>query len=206
MPTPLPLAQLLPPPLRPLCEAQTHAAGAVLFLSGQTPRWMYFVTEGEVVLERHGQNGEMACLQRSQHGFVGEASLTSGRYHCDARTTKPSTVTRIPIEALRQALRDDRDFSARWIQMLSGEVRQLRLSNERLSLPKVQDRVLHLIETEGHQGRYTLDCPLKQLARQLAVTHEALYRALAELERAQRIERADGVISLRPPPPTAKGA
>lgn len=197
MPAPPPLDRLLPPSLHPLCKGQSHPAGASLFLSGHKPRWMYFVNEGEVVLERHGENGETACLQRCQHGFVGEASLTSGRYHCDARTTRPTTVTRIPVEALRQALRDDRDFSERWIAMLSGEVRRLRLSNERLSLPKVQDRLLHLIETEGSQGRYTLDCTLKQLARQLAVTHEALYRALAELERGQRIERDGGAILLR---------
>jgi len=201
MSAPQALAQLLPPALQPLCEAQTHPASAVLFRSGQKPRWMFFVTEGEVVLERHSLNGETACLQRSQQGFVGEASLTAERYHCDARTTRPSQVTRLPIEALRQALRDDRAFSARWIQMLSAEVRQLRLSHERLSLPKVQDRVLHLIETEGQQGRYLLDCPLKQLARQLAVTHEALYRALAQLERAGRIERAGGELRLLAPPP-----
>lgn len=191
------LDQLLPPSLRPVCERQSHSAGALLFLSGHKPRWMYFVNEGEVVLERHGESGETACLQRCQQGFVGEASLTSTRYHCDARTTRPTTVTRIPVEALRQGLRADRDFSERWIAMLSGEVRRLRLSNERLSLPKVRDRLLHLVETEGIQGRYTLDCTLKQLAQQLAVTHEALYRVLAELERAQRIERTDGTIRLR---------
>lgn len=197
MPTPSPLDQLLPPSLHALCKGQSHAAGALLFLNGHKPRWMYFVNEGEVVLERHGENGETACLQRCQSGFVGEASLTSGRYHCDARTTRPSMVTRIPVEALRQALRDDRAFSERWIAMLSGEVRRLRLANERLSLPKVRDRLLHLLETEGSQGHYTLDCTLKQLAQQLAVTHEALYRALAELERARRIERSDSAIRLR---------
>lgn len=196
MPAPPPLDQLLSTSLHPLCEVQSHPAGALLFLSGHTPQWMYFVNEGAVVLERHSENGEAVCLQRCQRGFVGEASLTSDRYHCDARTTRPSTVTRVPVKALRQTLRDDRAFSERWIAMLSGEVRRLRLANERLSLPKVRDRLLHLLETEGSQGSYTLDCSLKQLAQQLAVTHEALYRALGDLERAQRIERTDGVLRL----------
>ncbi len=191
------LSQLLAPALHALCEDHSLGAGDVLFLTRQKPRWMHFVTQGEVVLERHGHNGEMACLQRCQHGFVAEASLTSDRYHCDARTTRPSRLTRIPMQALRQALHDDRDFSVRWIQMLSAEVRQLRLSHERLTLPKVQDRVLHLIDTEGHQGRYTLNGSVKQLAAQLAVTHEALYRALAELERDRRIERSYGMLRLR---------
>lgn len=81
--------------------------------------------------------------------------------------------------------------------MLSGEVRRLRLANERLRLLKVQDRLLHRIETEGSQRSYALDCTLKQLAQQLAVTHEALHRALAALERTQQIERSGGEIRLR---------
>lgn len=150
---------------------------------------MYFVCDGEVVLERHGQNGEVANLQRCQRGFVGEASLTSAAYHCDARTTSPSTIVRIPVRALRQALKEDYGFAERWINMLSSEVRRLRLQNERLSFPKVQSRILHLIETEGSDGRYTLECTLKQLAKQLAVTHEALYRGLGELEKTGKISR-----------------
>lgn len=195
------LTQLLPSILHHLCEPQTHPAGVRLFLSGRKPRWMYFVNDGEVVLERHGANGEPACLQRCQHGMVGEASLTAARYHCDARTTRSTTVTRTPIEAMRLALTHDREFSDRWIRMLSDQVRKLRLVNERLGLPKVKDRVLHLIETEGSQGRYTLDCSLKQLASQLAVTHEALYRALAELDRTRQIVRTGNQIRLLPSRP-----
>ncbi len=53
--------------------------------------------------------------------------------------------------------------------------------------------MLHLLDTEGHRGC----CTLSGSRKQLAVTHEALYRALADLERAQRIERTDGAIRLR---------
>ena len=81
--------------------------------------------------------------------------------------------------------------------MLSGQVRRLRLQNERLSLPRVQDGLLHLIETEGQDEGYRLECPLTQLARQLAVTHEALYRAIASLVATGRIERqSDRLISI----------
>jgi CRP/FNR family transcriptional regulator, dissimilatory nitrate respiration regulator len=196
MPLPSTLKRLLPPQLLAQCEPLTCSQDIALFLTGVRPHWMYFVCDGEVVLERHGQNGEVANLQRCQSGFVGEASLTSATYHCDARTTMPSKVVRIPIRALRLALQQEQAFAERWIQMLSSEVRRLRLQNERLSLPKVQSRVLHLIETEGHQGRYTLECPLKQLAKQLAVTHEALYRALAELEKTGKLQRNDKELCL----------
>ena len=197
VPLPSTLEQLLPPQLLAQCEPLSCAQETPLFLTGARPQWMYFVCEGEVVLERHGPNGEVANLQRCQAGFVGEASLTSATYHCDARTTTPSEVVRIPVRALRQALKQDYGFAERWIQMLSSEVRRLRLQNERLSLPKVQTRILHLIETEGQEGCYILECSLKQLAKQLAVTHEALYRALAQLEKTGKITRNGNQFSLK---------
>lgn len=189
------LEQLLPARLHALCEAEVQTAGSALFLVGKTPRWMFYVVSGEVLLERHGKDGQAACLQRCQGGFVGEASLTSSRYHCDGRVTQNTQLIKVPITALRQALQSDMGFSSRWIEMLSREVRRLRLHNERLSLAKVQDRLIHLIETEG-AGRYTLPCSLKELARQLAVTHEALYRTLTRLEATGVLMRQDGQLVL----------
>lgn len=197
MPLPVPLVELLPASLQALCRSVSHPAGTVMFLKGAQPRWMYFVSQGEVVLERHGAQGQAACLQRCQAGFVGEASLTSSRYHCDGRTTRDTLLTAIPIQALRQALKDDAAFAQRWISMLGQEVRRLRRQNERLSLPKVQDRLLHLIETEGEDGIYRLEGPLMQVARQLAVTHEALYRSIAQLVAAGRIERTADRLALK---------
>ena len=192
------LDPLLPAALLAKCETRHCEPGSTLFLTGERPRWMFFVTQGEVLLERHSTEGGVACLQRCHSGFVGEASLTSNRYHCDARATSATDYTRIPIQALRNALRADAAFSERWIGMLSREVRRLRLQNERLSLPKVQDRLLHLIETEGQSGQYTPGSSLKTLAQQLAVSHEALYRALADLERSGRLERSEQTLRLKP--------
>jgi CRP-like cAMP-binding protein len=191
------LKHLLPASLHGQCEVEDVAANTALFLTGEPPQWMFFVLTGEVVLERHGMEGQQACLQRCQGGFVGEASLTSSRYHCDGRTSVDTQVAKVPIQSLRQALKNDATFAERWIAMLSREVRQLRLQNERLSLPKVQDRLLHLIETEGTDGRYAFNCSVKDLAKQLAVTHEALYRAIARLVELGRIERGDEILVLK---------
>ena len=195
MSLPVLLAQLLPEPLLTECALEYQPAGTHLFLTGQRPRWMFFVHLGEVVLERHSQNGQVTCLQRSHCGFVGEASLTSSRYHCDGRATRDSQLIKMPIGALRTYLQTDAAFSGRWIEMLSREVRHLRLQNERLALPRVQDRLIHLIETEG-AGRYSLPSSLKELARQLAVSHEALYRTIAQLETAGILMRQDGQLVL----------
>jgi hypothetical protein len=53
-----------------------------------------------------------------------------------------------------------------------------------------------MIETEGMDGRLRIESGLKSLAAELAVTHEALYRAVAALERDSAVYRKQGFIAL----------
>ena len=191
---PAELATLLPPSLHALCDMRLHDQGDRLFATGARPVHMFFISEGEVVLERPGPHGAATVLQRARRGFVGEASLQVARYHCDARVLAPSRITRVPVTAMREALASDAAFAMRWVAMLNAEVRRLRLQCERLTLHRVQDRVLHLLDTEGERGRYPVPAGLKSLAGELGVTHEALYRALAALEKTGWLERRDGVL------------
>jgi CRP-like cAMP-binding protein len=90
----------------------------------------------------------------------------------------------------------DPAFATRWIGMLNREVKRLRLQCERLALNKVQDRLLHLLETEGQNGKYPLGSGLKSLARELGVTHEALYRCVSDMEKSNLVTRDGGYLSL----------
>jgi hypothetical protein len=80
--------------------------------------------------------------------------------------------------------------------MLNQEVKRLRLQSERLSMKSVKDRVLHLIHTEGKNGKYQVNTGLKSLASELGVTHEALYRTLASLEKTCTLIRKDSFLEL----------
>jgi CRP-like cAMP-binding protein len=193
------LAELLPPSLHDHCATSAVARGTRLFELGQRPRHMHFVERGEVVLERLGAQGEVVVLQRTRHGFVGEASLQSASYHCDARAVAASVVTRIPVRDIRTALERDPAFAMRWVGMLNREVRRLRMQCERLSLHRLQDRLLHLIETEGRDGCYPLGAGLKSLAGELGVTHEALYRCVAALEQQGLLGRDEAGLRAIPP-------
>jgi len=157
---------------------------------------MFFVLHGEVTLERLSQQGDPVVLQRTRHGFVSEASLQSPKYHCDARVVAHSEIIRIPLSVLADSLDMDPAFAGRWISMLNQEVKRLRLQCERLSMKSVKDRILHLIYTEGKNGKYQVNTGLKSLAGELGVTHEALYRTLATLEKSRKIMRKDGFIEL----------
>jgi CRP/FNR family transcriptional regulator, dissimilatory nitrate respiration regulator len=190
------LQALLPAALWPQCTQSSRAKGDLLFRQGKRPERMYYVASGEVVLQRPGSHGEPLVLQRARQGFVGEASLLSSKYHCDALVTASSAIVSLRIETIMQALQADPAFAVRWIGMLNHELMRLRLQCERLSLKGVRDRLFHLIETEGQGGKLPLGAGLKSMAAELGVSHEALYRTVAELEKRGLLRRGETQIAI----------
>ena len=188
------LRTLLPDRLQALCKSSPCTRGDLLFRQGKKPTQMLFVAHGEVVLQRLGIQGESVVLHRTRGGFIGEASLQFLRYHCDALVTVSGDVVAIPVEPFRQMLASDSEFASRWIAMLNQEVRRLRAQCERLSMKGVKKRLLHLIETEGKDGRLPLGASLKSMASELGVTHEALYRTVADLEKTGVLRRQDNFL------------
>ena len=179
----LPLLAALPESARAAVRIEEHGAGELLFRAGTAPGAMLFVLSGEVRLVRASRSGGEIVLQRARHGVLAEASLDQSAYHCDAVASTQSTVLRIPRVAIREALKNDR-FGTAWRTELSRELRRLRAQCELLSLKTAQERIVHYIETDGENGAVALGHSKKQWAAELGLTHEALYRSLAEMEKA----------------------
>jgi CRP-like cAMP-binding protein len=182
----------LPAGLRRQAQPIAAAAGQAVFRLGARPARILWVLEGEVRLLRRSRNGAEIVLQRAYSGFVAEASLESPRYHCDAVAAIDSRLLGFPIGPFRQALSRDARFRAFWMTRLAQEVRLLRSQCERLALRSATDRIEHYIESEGSNGRLELSRTRKAWAAELGLTHEALYRALAGLQRSGRISAVEG--------------
>lgn len=197
-PTILPpsLQTLLPPALCQFCVGALYRKNERLFVAGVSPHWMFFVTSGEVTLQRTGLQGEAVVLQRVRAGFVSEASLNVAKYHCDAVAITETNVIKLPVLEIRVFLERDTEFAGRWISMLNSEVMRLRLHCERLSMKSVKEKLLHLIQTEGKDGHYCAPSGLKTLAGELGVTHEALYRAIADLQKKGLLSKRNGDLLL----------
>ena len=71
--------------------------------------------------------------------------------------------------------------------MLAGEIRRQRANVERMALKSVRERLIHWLLTEGEGGSFALRTTRKELAAALGVTHEALYRTIAALVRADEL-------------------
>ena len=187
----------IPQPLRDHATDVRAATSAILYHIGAKPKSMLFVIEGEIRLVRRARNGAEIVLQRATDGFLAEASLDASRYHCDIVAGEDSRIVAFPIEQFRNALHDDEGFRDFWIKRLARELRKSRGQCERLSLRGAAARIEHYIEAEGSNGRIELRQTKKAWAAELGMTHEALYRALADLVRAGRVdaqERSDGLV------------
>ena len=177
-----PLLAALPGPARRITRLLEIPLHTAMFRQGDRPTAMFFVLSGEVrLIRRSGAGGEI-ILQRSRHGFLAEASLDQSAYHCDAVAAEPSSVLAIQRDAFSKALAVEA-FRDKWIAHLARELRRVRAHSERLSLKTARERVLHFIETEGERGTINLSQSKKDWAAELGLTHEALYRALAKMEK-----------------------
>jgi hypothetical protein len=67
---------------------------------------------------------------------------------------------------------------------------------ERIGLRRAEQRVLLAIESEGSDGVLRPGGALKDWAAELGLTQEALYRALARLERSGVVRRENGALVL----------
>ena len=130
--------------------------------------------------------------------FFAEASLDAPRYHCNAVASRPTTLLAFPVDKVRALLAKDPQFARQWVALLAGQLHSARARLERVALKSAAERVLHYLRTEGKGPRceVTLEGTVKDLAHELGLTHESLYRTLARLERDGMVGRGDNRLFL----------
>src|SRR2546428_883314 len=173
----------------------------MLFRRGDPARCVFFVHSGEVRMLRSGRAGEDILLHRARPGeFFAEAALECPRYLCDGIAFQASTLAVIPKSELGALIDSDRGFSRQWNSLITRELRAARARIERLALSGVAERIRHFIASEGRDSssaEVVLSGSLKDLARDLGVTHEALYRTLASMQKAGEVDRKGSTLTLR---------
>ena len=178
--------------LQPCVSRLDLQPAQTLFRAGAPPRYIHFIEEGAVRLVRHGRQGEEVVLHDARPGeFLAEASLDSARYDCDALATQPSVILRASKADFQRLLVDNADFARIWMALLAAQLRTARARIERLSLRSAEERIRHLLLSEGRGPRCELEIAgsLKELARRLGLTHESLYRTLARMQKDGFIDR-----------------
>jgi CRP-like cAMP-binding protein len=178
---------------------RTLRAGQTLFRTGAQTAGLYEVIAGKVRLVRVDRSGREAVLQIASPGDVlAEASLYSSTYHCDAIATTEALVRLYPKAMLLSELKRDPKLAQSFAAMLAQRIMTLRTRLERRNIHSARDRIRHFLAVNvGTDGRtVALPGTLKELAVDLGLTHEALYRTLARMEAEGEIKRTPGTIKI----------
>lgn len=180
----------LPQSLMALSQHCHVKKNETLFRSGEPADAVFRVLSGEVHMVRHAPDGTTVVIHCARTGdFFAEASLFSSRYHCDAVSVRTSHCLRLPAIALRRTFETDAALAQAWMATLSGSLRRQRSALERMALKGTRARVVHYLVDRGDNGQLMLDQTFLEWARELGVSHEALYRTLAAMERDGSLER-----------------
>lgn len=180
----------------------TLQKGEIVFATDDPARGLFFVESGQVRLVRHAIDGGLVTLHIASSGdMFAEASLFGDRYHCDAVADQPTALLAFDKTQMLAALRSAPILALRWIEHLSKHIQSLRTQNAILSLKTAEDRILGYLRARCMDGQtLTIDRPWKVIASELGLSHEALYRTLAKLERRGAItrDRNKATIQIRP--------
>lgn len=180
---------------------RSFAAGEALFRHGNAAHAIYQVAEGRVRLIRQTPDNRLVTLHTARPGeLFAEASLFSATYHCDAVAAVPSRVWSYPKKPLMAAFRSDPALACRFMATLARQIQSLRARLEGRNIRSARERILHhLALAGGNNRRVVLDGTLMDLAQEIGLSHEALYRTLSALEKEGAVRRQGREIMLGGP-------
>ncbi len=195
----MPVKDWLPAAVRAASVDRKLKSGEALFRLGDKTAGFCEVIAGRVRLARVDRSGHEIVLHVAGPGeTIAEASLFSPAYHCDAIASSDAVVRIYPKSAVLAAFEQDRKAAQAFTATLARQVMNLRTRIEQRNIRSARERVRHFLGVNaGDDGRtVSLRGTVKDLAAELGLTHEALYRTLAALERSGEIKRGKGKITL----------
>jgi CRP/FNR family transcriptional regulator len=187
-PLPAFLTAALPNPVRQRVLRKAER----LFAQGDAVDAIFFVCRGRVKAVRALHNGmQSVMLQATAGEFFAESALAVDAYVCDAVATEDSILWSLPAKDVLAALNAGGDFAKTFALAMAANARRQCSRYERVRLKRARDRVLHLLICEGGpEASFTLTMPLVELAEELALEPETLYRVLRELTDEGLLERS----------------
>jgi CRP/FNR family transcriptional regulator, dissimilatory nitrate respiration regulator len=173
--------------LEPLfADAPTRAfvAGEALFRVGDRVASMFLLHSGNADLIRHTGGGLRMILHRVGPGqILAEASAWSDIYHCNALATEFCSTAILPRQIFRARLQAAPRIAEYWTRGLARAVQIARLRAEIRSLPRVADRLDAWL---GEGNRLPEKGRWQEVAAELGITREALYRELSRRRAGNR--------------------
>ena len=166
---------------------QTHfEAGATIFWEGEPSQGLYWLHSGTLKAVKYASSGREQILHLIEPGqtFNEVGAFTSLPNPASVVALMPAYVWHIPIDSVRQVIRQDPDFAQLIIDVLSERLRSSAALVEDLALRPVINRLSRLIldEADGdtlfRPSWYTQN----ELAARLGTVADVIHRSLRKLE------------------------
>jgi CRP/FNR family transcriptional regulator, dissimilatory nitrate respiration regulator len=190
----------LPTSLQAGSVVRVLAPGDLLFGQGDRALAIYKVESGRLRLIRRTVDDHLVILHTARRGeFFAEASLFAETYHCDAVAAAQSRVRVYPKAMVMEALRTDPALAEAFMARLARQLQELRARMELRNIRSARDRVLQYLRLRaGIHGRsIEIEGQLQDIAAEIGITREALYRTLAALESEGHLTRTETTITLK---------
>jgi CRP-like cAMP-binding protein len=169
-----------------------------LFRQGDPATAVFLISRGRLRMIRHLASGDRITIHTGRSGeLFAEGSLFSDVYQCDAIAAEPTRVRACGKADMLAAIGDSSSTMLALLEQVTRSLHHARAMRELRNIRSANDRVLHhLYLSASKDGAVFFDRPLREVAEDLGLTHEAYYRALAALARAGEIKRMGRKIRL----------
>ncbi len=189
----------LPDKLRDGASYQNLVAGQVLFHYRDPAKYIFALEIGRIRLVRYTCEGNLVILQivRALESFA-ESALFTELYDCHAIAEVPSRVICYPKTIIWELLQHNTELALNLLQKCDRKSQSLKKLLELRSIRSARERLLQyllLIATPGNT-RIFFDRSYKDIANELGLSSETLYRNLSELEKSGIISRQGRKIEL----------
>ncbi len=189
----------LPASVRAAGIERSLEAGQSLFRQGSRTVGLYEILDGRVRLARVDRSGRETTLYSASAGeTIAEASLFSPTYHCDAIASTSAAVRLYPKAQMLAGFQRDPRAANAFMAMLARQIMSLRTSLEQRNIHSARERIRHYLTVNRGANERSVPLPgtLKDLAANLGLTHEALYRTLSRMQKDGEIERLGSEIRI----------
>jgi len=165
--------------------------GNYLFQPGDPASCMYGIKQGMIRMVRFDEAGNELVIYRAGTGETfAEAALFGDSYCCAVIAESDCRLLAFPKKAILAVMDEKPMLFRKYSALLSRQVRDLRSLLEVRAIRAADERLLHYIRLHADAGgRYQVCSSLMDLAGELGLAHETLYRNLKKLEDAGIIKR-----------------
>jgi CRP/FNR family transcriptional regulator, dissimilatory nitrate respiration regulator len=186
------LSKKLATTLREVMLFRNLAPSQILYRQGDRARAIFVLETGQIRIVRRNSEGKTILMRVVTTGeSFGAAALFSEVYGNEAIAEVPSQIHVYPKPALWEALRQRPDLAESFIGSLAKQINTLEDRLELRSISSARERIIRYLQTHAQLGKTAVnfDTPLKNIAIDLGLSREVLYRTLSQLEREGVITR-----------------